>query len=140
MIAFIPFHPDHFREFEPAERNGREKQARVASWIGEIGASFTGLYEGRIVGCGGIIPVHEYRAVCWTSVSAEVPVARALRVLRAYLDLQTIPRLETPVDEDDAPCHRWVRALGFRPEGPVQPFFNADGSSAQVYVRYHHGA
>lgn len=139
MIEFVPFKVEHLWEFEPAERNGREKQEALAQTAEGHQFAFTALRGSEVLGCGGLYPIHENRLIAWTSVSKKAPAATAVRLLRKYLDGQDAKRIETTVDIDDNLCHKWVRVLGFEPEGPPMKYFNRDGTAAQLYVRYNHG-
>lgn len=139
MIDIRPFKVEDLREFEPAERNGRAKQEAMAPMLEQAACSFTAYDDFGVIGCGGLIPIHEDRLLAWTSVSNNPrSIIHAVRLLREYLGKQTARRIETVVDVDDEVCHKWVKALGFSPEGPPMLYFNRDGSAAQLYVRYNH--
>ena len=136
---FIDFKLEHLWQFEPSERNGRAKQHQFGHLLAQHSAAFTAVDADGVVGCGGLLPIYPHRALAWTSVSRRASAIFFVRFLREYLDRQTIRRVETVVDVDDKLCHKWVALLGFVPEGPPLQYYNADGSAAQMYVRYHHG-
>ena len=136
---FIDFKLEHLWQFEPSERNGRAKQHQFGHLLAQHSAAFTAIDADGVIGCGGLLPIYPHRALAWTSVSRRASAIFFVRFLREYLDRQTIRRVETVVDVDDKLCHKWVALLGFVPEGPPLQYYNADGSAAQMYVRYHHG-
>lgn len=136
---FIDFKLEHLWQFEPSERNGRAKQQQFGHLLAQHSAAFTAVDADGVIGCGGLLPIYPHRALAWTSVSRRASAIFFVRFLREYLDRQTIRRIETVVDVDDKLCHKWVALLGFVPEGPPLQYYNADGSAAQMYVRYHHG-
>lgn len=133
---FIDFKLEHLWAFEPAERNGRAKQQQFGHLLAQHSAAFTAVDAEGVIGCGGLVPVYPHRALAWTSVSRRASAVFFVRFLREYLDQQAIARIETVVDAEDDLCHKWVRLLGFSPEGPPMRHYNADGSAAQIYVRY----
>ena len=135
-LDFIDFKLEHLWQFEPAERNGRAKQQQFGHLLAQHSAAFTAVDAEGVVGCGGLVPIYPHRALAWTSVSSRASAIYLVRFLKEYLDQQTIARIETVVDEEDKLCHKWVQLLGFAPEGPPMRHYNADGSAAQVYVRY----
>ena len=135
-LDFIDFKLEHLWQFDPAERNGRAKQQQFGHLLAQHSAAFTAVDAGGVVGCGGLVPIYPHRALAWTSVSSRASAIYLVRFLKGYLDQQTIARIETVVDEEDKLCHKWVQLLGFAPEGPPMRHYNADGSAAQVYVRY----
>jgi len=136
---FIEFKLEHLWQFEPSERNGRAKQHQFGHLLAQHSAAFTAVDAEGVIGCGGLLPIYPHRALDWTSVSRRANAIFFVRFLREYLDRQNIRRIETVVDVDDKLCHKWVALLGFVPEGPPLQYYNADGSAAQMYVRYHHG-
>jgi len=136
---FIEFKLEHLWQFEPSERNGRAKQQQFGHLLAQHSAAFTAVDAEGVIGCGGLLPIYPHRALAWTSVSRRASAIFFVRFLREYLDRQTIRRIETVVDVDDKLCHKWVALLGFVPEGSPLQYYNADGSAAQMYVRYRHG-
>lgn len=136
---FIEFKLEHLWQFEPSERNGRAKQQQFGHLLAQHSAAFTAVDAEGVIGCGGLLPIYPHRALAWTSVSRRASAIFFVRFLREYLDRQTVRRVETVVDVDDKLCHKWVTLLGFVPEGPPLQYYNADGSDAQMYVRYRHG-
>ena len=135
-LDLLPFHPDHLRAFDPAERNGRAKQAAIAALAHRQLSAFTARTDdGVVLGCGGLVPLYAHRLYAWTSVSRAAPAMPLVRLIREYLDLQDALRIETVVDVDDGLCHKWVQLLGFKPEGPPLRYYNSDKTDAQMYVR-----
>lgn len=127
--------------FTPVETNGLHWLSEISPVVAMYGG-FSAIARDRVLGMGGLVPIHADRLVAWAALSqcnSRREVLRLTRFVQAYLDAQTAARLEMTVRFDDLRSHQWARILGFHPEGPEMPFFNRDGSSAQMYVRFRDG-
>lgn len=138
-MNWIDFDPSHLDCLEPLERNGRVKMAALRGVVTQ-GYAVTLEVNGRPVACGGLVPIHPDRLVAWSIVTRDLPVLAAVRTIRIFLDKQTAYRIETTVDCDDRPSQRWLMALGFHRETAPLRYFNRDGSSAYLFVRFRDGA
>jgi len=88
------------------------------------GLAYSGVIDGQVVGCAGILPQAPWRAIAWALLSQEIP-ARCWptihRLVLRVLDeahLRGYHRVEAVVDADFDAGIRWAEMLGMRCETP----------------------
>jgi hypothetical protein len=143
QLEFIPFRPEHLRSLhlQAAQRylqpllDRPDYGAALATpyaWSGTIG--------GNLVGCAGLLPSWPGRATAWALLT---PALSARHFLRAHHKVRDVleaalragnRRIETTVDAAFDAGHRWVRALGFEPEGLMRAY-SPDGRDHFLYAR-----
>ena len=101
--------------------------------------SWTGIIDGRIVACCGLIKLGPYRGYCWALLAADIGAKGLLKVTKAairYLDLQQFPRIDAVVVAVFEQGQRWMKVLGFELETPLpmRNYLN-DGRDAYMYAR-----
>jgi RimJ/RimL family protein N-acetyltransferase len=143
MIEFVPYAAAHL----PALRLQRA-QAEAGTLLATPGYAaslanayaWTGLIGGRVAGVGGVLPQWRGRAVAWALI-AEILTAREF--LRAHHKVAAVlatarrdgwRRIETTVDAGFDAGHRWVRALGFVPEGLMRGY-SPEGRDHVLYAQ-----
>lgn len=138
MITVIPFQPAHVlaMQVQPAQMAVIPTLAEYADTAGIGGPAWTVLYDGVILCCGGMIEIWQGRWQGWTLLSADcgrhmLALTRTVRRLFSGVDPR---RLEAYVYTDFEPGHRWMRALGFKPEG-IMYGFGEDGGDMVMYAR-----
>lgn len=91
-----------------------------------------------LIGCAGVVPVHEWRGVSWALIRSGLPehFLGFHRGVLAALRAEAYQRVEAYVDPTMSTAERWMRALGFRIETPYKPFYFPDGRGASEWVRY----
>lgn len=100
--------------------------------------AFTGVCNGRVMACGGILPVWPGRGMTWAYLSDKAKASAFVQVHRAakaIVDNCFLHRLEATVDVDFEPGHRWVKLLGFDLEAPVLKNYRPDGGDCSLYAR-----
>lgn len=105
------------------------------------GTTFTGVTaDGQVMAIAGLIPIWEGRALVWALLSRHSgPHFRSLhRRVSAFLDAQSVRRMEATVYEGFTQGHRWLRMLGFECEGLMRAY-TPDGASQYLYSRVRHG-
>ncbi len=107
------------------------------SLLEKAGPSFTALHQGTPKAAAGIVICHPHRALAWALLSAMgprhfLPVHRAVQ---AFLDRQTIRRIEANVDVRFQQGHRWIRALGFELEAARMRAYSPEGRDYALYSR-----
>jgi len=142
MIEFVPFTPAHLLALRL-----QAAQADLQPLLGqpEYGAAlagadtWTGLVDGRVVGCAGVLPQWPGRAIAWALLTRDLTARhflrvhlKVLRVLRGAQD-RGVRRIETTVDAGFDAGHRWARLLGFRPEGLMRAY-SPDGRDHVLYA------
>jgi hypothetical protein len=102
------------------------------------GPSFSGAVAGEIVGCAGLIIVHERRAITWALFSNKAPqhFISIHRAVAAFLRAQEIPRIEAYVDTEFPQAKRWVEALGFACECEHMRDFFPGGRAAALWTKF----
>lgn len=136
-----PFRAYHLRQLlaEPAHEYMRPMLSDPShgATLEQADASFTAIENGRVVGCGGIMPVWAGRAIAWSVLSANsgpcmVPIHI---VTRRLLRMRSERRIEATCDADFKAGHRWLRLLGFELEAARMEGFAPDGRPHSLYAR-----
>jgi hypothetical protein len=130
-IEFIPFKREHFAllDLQPAQIYLRPviDDERAGSDMEIPGYAWTGLLNGVVVGSAGVLPMWEGRGQCWALIG-DIPRDQWIRVtgfvrqVLARAHLRGIWRIETTVLAGWQPGLRWVKALGFKPEGYLEGY------------------
>jgi len=104
------------------------------------GPAFTGIHEGRVLGCAGLVKQWENRAIAWSLLSSDIgnEFVRIHKAVYRFLELTDFDRVEAHVDANFDQGHRWIRMLGFEKEGYMKRF-NPNGGDAVLYARLKNG-
>ncbi len=105
------------------------------------GRCFSGLNEGLVFACGGVLQQHYGRCQAWVMLSKEISRSQLLWFTREtirFLDkLQEDPeyrRVEATARADSVQAVRWCELLGFKKEGLLEGY-DADGNDHIAYAR-----
>lgn len=141
MMRAIPFDFEHLDIFEQSDED-IERYGKLTSEspipMAEYGVGFTGIYDGRILIMGGIMPVSVHTGKCWTMVSkharehGEMVFRQTRRQLENMMEDMKLHRLETSNLADAVEQHRWCRLLGFVMEGEM-PYYD---DRKRTYIRF----
>ena len=104
--------------------------------LSNVGWVRTGIFEDEVMFVFGVFPHWENRFEGFLLLSRNAGrcmVAIHKEVLRFMNSIQT-RRLETTVDVDFKEGHRWVKMLGFQPEGYMK-HYRPDGADMVLYAR-----
>jgi len=104
--------------------------------LADAGMAWVGEEDGDILAIAGLAPQWENRATAWALVSS-MAGKRFLAIHRAVesvLDNARFRRIEATVDIGFEPGHRWMKMLGFRPEGYLEAY-RPDGADQILYAR-----
>ena len=141
-MIVIPFKASHIEElatyggqtwiFDYFTENGMDASAYETA-----GPSFSGAVNGEIIGCAGLITVHERRATAWAMFSNEAPryFLSIHKAVLAFLSEQDVPRIEAYIDAEFPQATRWVQKLGFVCECALMRDFFPRGRSAALWAR-----
>lgn len=141
-LQFTRYRPEHLPRFRL-----QRAQAEAASLLEtpDYAASlandyaWTGLVAGCVAGVGGVLPQWRGRAVAWALISETLTAHNFLRAHHKVRDVLAAAhrdgwhRIETTVDSGFDAGHRWVRALGFTPEGLMRAY-SPEGRDHVLYV------
>ena len=146
MVRIVPFAPEHLNE---VERRGFEEaalmklgdlSARAAMYM-QYGPAFTGVADGVVIGCAGVVTHWEGVGEAWAFISTAA-AAHPLGITKAvkgWLDAQkAYRRIQANVKADDERAVRWIRLLGFENEGLMRAF-GPDGTDFRRFVRLYGG-
>ena len=132
-MRIIPFEPRHLRRVAP--QPAQAELALYRDWLADRldpyalrGCAFTGLIDGRIVGCAGVRPMWAGVGEAWAVFSVEAldrPVSlfrAAARGLAALEDAQGLRRIQASCHAGHDAGARFLRALGFEREGLLRRY------------------
>ncbi len=139
-MQIIPFDPNHLNDMDinwlsPMISTMFITQANLMAYVGPC---FSGLHEGRIVGCAGLIQLWPGVAQAWVVLDKKYPklaVYRAIkRALETLIKVCNYHRVQanTPIEFEAG--HVMLKGLGFRPEAPMKEY-GPDKSDVMQYVR-----
>lgn len=104
----------------------------------------TGVYDGRIVGCGGLIILMErHRAEAWITPVSDIgnlqidPQIIRNQLYDWILEYELV-RIEAPLREDFAAGFSYAKYLGFKPEAKLEKY-HTDGTDAYMHVIINEG-
>lgn len=91
----------------------------------------------RVLMCAGVIEYWKNRGEAWAvfDVNCKKEFVYIHNVVRRYLDICPVRRVEAAVDVGFLPGHRWIRSLGFKLEAPVLKAYRQEGSDVSLYAR-----
>lgn len=132
-MRMIPFHREHLNLIQPKdadiERYGKI-DADMENPVIEYGVNFTLIEDGRILGCGGILPTTHGVGSCYTLISryAHMYGMKVFRITKKQLENImkdfNLHRVETANLADAEDHHRWCKLLGFVDEGALMKYDN----------------
>lgn len=99
--------------------------------------AFTGIADGVVVACAGVLPYWEGRGLAWAYLgeTAGRHMASVHRAVKRYLEVAPFNRIEAAVDVEFEEGHRWIQMLGFKLEAQHMAKFRPDGGAASLYAR-----
>ena len=140
MIYLLPFDARHFRQLraQPAQAWAAglvtEKDLRAL----EGPSATTLMRDGKPLACAGALEYWPGRAMVWSFIGADADAAVFPKLhahAKQFLDGLPYRRLEASVDVGFENGHRWMRALGFTVETPLQRYFQPNGGDSVGYVK-----
>ena len=143
-MQIVPFEPSHIGQL--LNYGGQEHLvarfgAHDLSDLIRHGHALTGVADGQIIACSGLVEATPYRAVAWALLSRGAP-RHFLAIHRAVLSGlrdSGYRRIEAFVDPRSAAAMRWIALLGFRLERAYLPYHFPDGAGASAWVLYPKG-
>lgn len=107
--------------------------------LSDAGLAMTAEVDGKIIAIAGLAPQWEGRAIAWALLSNHSGdhFVRINREVRRFLIKSGIRRIEATVDVGFTQGHRWLKILGFEPEGYMKAY-RPDGGDQILYSRVRH--
>lgn len=132
-MQIVNFEPRHLRRVAP--QPAQAALALYRDWLADRldpyalrGCAFTGLIDGKVVGCAGVRPLWPGVGEAWAVFSLEALDRRvslfraAARGLAALEDAQALRRIQATCHADHAAGARFLQALGFEREGVLRRY------------------
>lgn len=145
MIEFIPYRADHLADLiaqgVPHLRFSDAMRTDVyAKSLDVAGRAWTGIIDGKVVGCGGFVPVWAGRSICWAFFGKfpQREWSRVVRRIRVTLDTEHgmgVRRIEAYVHRNHGNGCRLADILGFKIEGLMQAFTTEGDAFMYARVR-----
>jgi len=150
MLELIDYKPEHAEEIEIAGPNesGICRAILPDNWselLSQSLAAKTGVFEGRVLGCGGLFEMWPGTVEAWFTMVkdiAHLPVTPKIvkRQLYIWIEELNLGRVQAPLRADWPIGIRFAEWLGFRPDGwPEVPEgvrmrqYHYDGADAIMY-------
>ena len=143
-LSFIPFDPEHLQRLQLSTEIDLLKPLIDSPDYAEIlqrtGNAETGIYDGAVIGCAGVLPQWKGRAIAWALIGAMPRRCWPNVTKHAIAGLEQAHaegsrRIEVNVRLGFKQGDLWVRRLGFAPVAP-KPLWGPDGATFWEYVRY----
>jgi hypothetical protein len=138
MIEIIPATPemaDQIMLQSTQQISGFEAtSAELANFI-KSGPAFAAV-DGSLLAIAGLVPIWPGRSVAWGLLSDSIgasmlPIHKS--ILRGLNGIFQVDRVEAYVLEGHEEGKRWMRLLGFEPEGTMKKFHN--GQNFELFAR-----
>ena len=142
MVEVRPFRPEDVYTIEPQGRHVAALEA-IGDWRAMIrtaaasGPAWTALHDGRVLGVAGLGVHWAGRAEAWCLLTRDVPARLWPALHRAALRgiaEAGYRRIEASAKTGFEQGQRWLRMLGFVPEG-LMPAYGPDGSDHMRWAR-----
>lgn len=139
-MEIVPFKASHLRAMSLQSSQAYFGNEIAKPGYGEMleasGEAFSGIHNGMVVGCAGVVTIWENRAYIWALLSPESG-RHFVQIHKAVRDkLATLPhhRIEAAVDTNFAAGIRWIEMLGFEREGMMRKY-TPNGMDSYLYAR-----
>jgi len=137
-MNLISFAPDHLKELPNyAHQESLVNLDDGKFFVGDH--AFSVLKGNRIIGCIGLAPCNQYRAVAWAVFphnGKNNDFVTCHMASRWLMRNNPFRRLESYVDPRSERAMRWIKLLGFEIEIAYIPFFYPDGGGTSVWSYY----
>ena len=124
----IPFTAEHLMEFKHREEVDMDDLINMAVRVEGKGPAYTGVHNGKIIGCGGIVPLWSGVADGWTVLAKDIPNYKfwfhqtVKRILRDTMEGLHLRRIQVSVRSYSMRNIKWAESLGFHNEGLMKQF------------------
>lgn len=139
-MRIVPFKPEHLEVLALQQEQEYMRPylgiIGYGKWLAVEGKSFTGMDGERVLFCAGVLPMWEGRGEAWALFSSDLQrhFLKIHNAVRRFFAICDVRRIEANVQADSECARRWMRMLGFEPEGNM-PGYWPDGRDAVRYAR-----
>lgn len=141
MIQLVKFKAEHMKEVLPKDRAAQMCGYVTDSQIALLErqeSSFTGLVDGKVIGCAGVVKYWAGRGEAWAAFDPTLS-RRLFCEIRAmayrFFEVAPFHRIEAVVVKDFEPGCRFAESLGFKIEAPLLKGYFPGGIDAVLYAR-----
>jgi RimJ/RimL family protein N-acetyltransferase len=140
MIEVKPFKKADLKQIKEQKATSKvSAQAEEVHYdaLEKMPYAFSIFIQGKVVACAGVIQQWPGRGIAWAIVDelCKREFLALHNVVKRFLDVCPIRRIEATVDVGFEQGHRWVKLLGFQLEAPMMKHYGPDGSHAALYAR-----
>lgn len=99
--------------------------------------AYAGIKNGRTLFCAGVAEYWTGRAESWAILrsSAGNEMLGITKIVKRFLEVCPIRRIEASIDVDFEQGHRWAKMLGFNLEAACLKSYFPDGKDCALYAR-----
>ena len=135
-MSIIPYKSEHLFRLQESEDHTFLIGADLAYSL-ETVPSFTYVNDDVVLGCAGMTPIWEGRALAWAFVSESIGphFISVHRAVARFLEAQDLTRIEMAVEVDYEQGHRWALMLGFELEAVLMKSYLPNGADCSLYGR-----
>jgi len=141
MIKLVKFKAEHVRELIPLSAVnalcGHLRDDQLAA-LEKSDHSFTGMVDGKVIGCAGVIRYWEGRGEAWALFDPKIGrrlFVEIRQIVGRFFEVSPYRRIEAVVVADFKPGRKFVESLGFRLEAPCLKGYFPEGQDAALYAR-----
>lgn len=137
LIQFEPNHIQQFKNFGGQKIRVGEVNETEIYQLRAFGDAYTAIDKNdNIIGCAGVVPATQFRAVAWALFQKTKPTDFVFihKQTIEFLKNSNYLRIEAYVDPGFYPALRWIEMLGFKMERAYIPLFFQDGTGASAWA------
>lgn len=141
MFTVVPFMPIHLEGVVLHQYMGEWQDYLEDPEYANIlmtGPAYTGIANGKVIICSGVVKVGLHRYAAWALLSEDSKdyMLQITRAVKDFLKENDMPRVETHVLRDFDQGHRWAKMLGFENETPNgMRKYGDNGKTYDLYAR-----
>lgn len=140
------FRPEHLERLdfqwwdELALKDPRVDYKKYLTAFAAAGTSWTGIGEGKVYACWGIVPMWTGVGEAWLTCSKDIsrkalPMHRGSKLFMEYAARKMkLHRVQVLVRADIVPLHKWISHLHFEHEATLERY-GPDMSDTELYRR-----
>jgi len=128
-LDIIPFEPEHLKLMAVREEEADVKAHKDFTKWAEAnhtpGTSYSGFYEGRLLGCAGVRILWPGVGEAWAQFSPEIinfgkeAYVYVGEYLKKIIEDNNLHRVQGNVDSEFLIAHKYIQNLGFKIEGKM---------------------
>lgn len=145
-MKIVAFHASHLRDLQLQDAqqyfNAEFGNPDYGLQLQASRYAFTGMADGRVIGCAGVHELWAGRAVAWALLSKDAGrhFTTIHKAASGFFKATPFRRIEAVVEDGFTEGHRWVKLLGFTNETPEgMAGYSPTGTKFYLYSKVKHG-